>query len=106
MSFDLTAERIRQVADALEESGVRFHHVCICMKSVTINDAAFEQMFAGCVLSGKRGTGRDLVEVTGEKLGITWQATLWRPLSRAASESQERVIIPAATGHVVSEVGA
>jgi hypothetical protein len=92
MTTNLTAARLRDVAEAIETSGVRFAHVCVGGAHVDIDDVAFEAMFAGCVLAGKRRPHADYIEVIGEKYGISWKSQLWRP-SNKHSQGTERVAI-------------
>ena len=89
---NLTATSLRDVADAIDTSGIRFTHVCISGAHVDIDDVAFEAMFAGCVLAGKRRHSGDYIEVIGEKYGISWKSHLWRPRT-SHTQGTERVAI-------------
>jgi hypothetical protein len=96
--MNVTSELLRQVADVIETSGVRFSHVCIGGVHVRIDDIAFEQMFQGCVLTGKRRSNSNYVETIGEKYGIMWASQLWRPSPKKAEAiATERIVIANAT---------
>jgi hypothetical protein len=91
--MNVTSELLRQVAEVIETNGVRFSHVCIGGVHVRIDDVAFEQMFQGCVLTGKRRSNSNYVETIGEKYGIMWASQLWRPVRSAAKAGNERIVI-------------
>jgi hypothetical protein len=90
----IATERMREVADALDQMGIKPLYVSVRHNAVDIDEQSFALMFAGEELTGERDfPGSSYIRVYATKHGINWGGRVYSPEPPPKPEKKRKITV-------------